>query len=107
MTTNERLAKLAQDAYGYFKSYAKLGEFLGVSRQQAHRICAGQSEPTGSQVVKLQDLLRKVAVVLVSCGVVSAPQDGAAAVNKTSVGLGDVAGPQQSQIMNCQPIGTG
>jgi hypothetical protein len=61
MTTEERLTKLAQDCYSYFKSYAKLGGFLGVSRQQAHRICNGQSEPTGSQVVKMQDLLKKAA----------------------------------------------
>jgi hypothetical protein len=75
MTAQDRLVKLAQDCYEQFKSYAKLGDFLGVSRQQAHRICNGRSEPTGTQVVKMQDLLRKAACVLVAFGLAGAVPD--------------------------------
>src|SRR4051794_2791581 len=75
MTAQDRLIKLAHDCYEQFKSYAKLGEFLGVSRQQAHRICNGQSEPTGTQVVKMQDLLRKAACVLIAFGLATPGQD--------------------------------
>lgn len=77
MTELERLMKLARDTYQHFGSFQKMGDYLGVSRQQAHRITTGESEPTGHQVVKMQDLLRKVAAVLITVGIsaFSSPQD--------------------------------
>ena len=98
MTEHDRLIKLARACYARFNSYAGLGEFLGVSRQQAHRICGGKSEPTGSQVVRMQDLLKKAAMVLMAWGVASAPQIAEAALNKTSVAHQGVALEQQGDI---------
>lgn len=99
MTIEQRLAKLAQDCYERLGSYAKLGDLLGVTRQQAHRICNGQSEPTGSHVVRMQDLLRKVAIVLLAWSLVSAPQDSQA----TARSAAKDSGVSRSRLPLLQP----
>lgn len=79
MTTEERLITIARNAAQRLGSIAELGRYLGVSRQQAHRITTGENEPTGAQLVKMQDLLKKVAcALLVLGGQLSAPQDTSA-----------------------------
>jgi len=82
MNEEKRLTKLAEDAAHAKGSQAELARYLRVTRAAVNDWIHGRTKPDGLNVVKMQDLLKRAACVLLAAGLSMTGND-ADAFNKT------------------------
>lgn len=75
---SEREKQMVREGVEVKGSQAELGRYLGMTRQQVHDLLSGKCRLTGEQLLKLADLLKKVACVLLAVAATAqAPESGA------------------------------
>jgi transcriptional regulator with XRE-family HTH domain len=84
MDYTRRQRRLIEDAINKTGSQSELARLMGVPRQTVYSWRTGGQTLTGPQVVRLQDLLKRVAAVLLAVAL-SSPTPEAGATGQNSV----------------------
>jgi len=86
MTTYERITQLIQQGLDKKGGRRQLAEYLGVTPNAITEWMKSRARPNAHHLIRLQDLVKKAAcVLLVIGGTASAPQDASAQFDSTRI----------------------
>lgn len=104
MNYEGRQQQIAVDAATKLGSKAALGRFMGVTRQQAHDWTTGKCRLTGEQLLRLQDLLKKAACVLIALAGLAQPTESGATGPLSAAGCGTGQRDNESGLYNLRIV---
>lgn len=77
----KRMAKLVLDAAAKLGSQQAVADYLGVTRSTVTEYVKGRADMPGAKLIRLQDLLKRAACVLLTWATLASPDPAQAALN--------------------------
>lgn len=85
MSVHQRLTRLIEDASALLGSQAALARYLGVTRAAITEYKTGRSMVPGDKVLRLQDLLKRAACVVIALGATVGGTPDTYAIDRTQI----------------------